>query len=261
MRLFRLIYVCFILILAGPDVQAQIRIIPREQLEAMANPRLSSDSSFLDFDVRRIVADRMNESDDPKVFKYPFTNIGPEKLEVKRLVSNCSCASAICHKKQVEPGESAVITVTYNPEGHPGKFERRVFVYTQDGNSPAAILKLEVEVEGSKDFSGLFRHQMGSIRLRRKEVTFSQEKKAVETIPFVNLSGKPLRLECDRMMLPKCLDFAVEPEIVGDRQEGMIKISFAPEKLGTVRQMQVLLKNLGVSPSRSAIKVNVLPKE
>lgn len=203
----------------------------------------------------------MNEDDDPKAFRYAFRNAGPEILEVKRLVSNCSCVTAICDKKHVKPGETAEITLTYNPKGHPGKFERRVFLYTQEGNSPAAILKLEVEVDGNKDFSDIFRYQMGPIRLRRQEVTFGQDRRAVETIPFVNLSGKPLRLECDRMMLPQCLEFSVEPEVVGDRQEGMIKISFDPEKLKAARQMQVLLKNLGVSPSRSAIKVNVLPNE
>ena len=97
---------------------------------------------------------------------------------------------------------------------------------------------------------------MGSIRLRRPEVTFREGEKAVEKIPFVNLSGRPIRLQCDAAMLPGCLGFSVVPSVVEDRGEGEIIISFDPSK--TYRPvMTVMLKDLGVSPSRASIKVNV----
>ena len=42
-------------------VHAQIKVLPREKLEAVANPRLSPDSASLQFDVRKIIAEPMNE--------------------------------------------------------------------------------------------------------------------------------------------------------------------------------------------------------
>jgi hypothetical protein len=128
--------------------------------------------------------------------------------------------------------------------------------YTMDGNNPAAILKLQVHVRDSEDFSTLYRHQMGCIRLRRPEVTFLEGEKAVEKIPFVNLSGKPLKLQCDTAMLPGCLSFSVAPSVVEDRGEGEIIISFDPSKPHRPLMM-VMLKDLGVSPSKASIKVNV----
>ena len=57
-------------------------------------------------------------------------------------------------------------------------------------------------------------------------------------------------------MLPGCLSFSVAPSVVEDRGEGEIIISFDPSK--PYRPvMMVMLKDLGVSPSRASIKVNV----
>lgn len=239
------------------SVQAQIRIIPREKIEAIANPEHSSDSSWLSFNTKSIIADPMNEDDSPKTFRYVFRNVGPETLQIRRLVTTCSCAVARCGKDKVEPGDSAVINVTYHPEGHPGRFERRIFVYTQDGSSPAAILSLSVNVEAGEDFSSLYGYQMGTIRLRRTEITFSKGERGVETIPFVNIGDKMLKMEYDKDMLPDCLSVSFEPEEAGSRQEGKIIISYDPSK-GHVRdEMSVMLKGLGLSPRMSSIKVKI----
>jgi hypothetical protein len=174
---------------------AQMRIISRDKVEAVSNPRLSADSASLAFATRHIVAEPMTEDDAPKTFIYRFENIGDKELNIVRLVSTCSCASATCSVKSVAPGASADISVRYYPKGHPGRFERKVFVYTQEGNDPAAVLRLSVDVESGSDHSTQWPVQMGGIRLRRTEVTFVQGRKALETISFINLTGKTLKLE------------------------------------------------------------------
>lgn len=258
MKGLRLISVLFLGLAALVTASAQIKIIPREQLEASANPRHSADSAWLQFDSKTIIAEPMKDNDAPRVFRYSMKNTGPEAVQIMRLTTTCSCAMAVCDRKVVKPGETAVISVTYDPKGHPGRFERRIFVYTQEGMSPAAILKLAVTVGRSDRFADLYKYEMGSIRLRRPGVTFRSAAKAVERIPFVNVSGAPLKLQCDKAMLPDCLGFSVEPELLEDGEEGEIIISFDPDK-GVVREtMSVIMKGLGVSPSRSAITVKIL---
>ena len=73
MRRFGLILVAFSLCLCA---QAQIKIVPREKLEAVNNPRLSLDAASLKFETIFIEAEPMREDDGIKTFIYPFTNIG-----------------------------------------------------------------------------------------------------------------------------------------------------------------------------------------
>ena len=236
---------------------AQLRMVSREKLQEVANPALSADSASLSFEQKHIIAEPMNEDDAPKTFVYRFTNIGKETVAIKRLVSTCSCASAVCPLKEVAPGASAEISVTYNPKGHPGKFERKIFVYTQDGNSPAVVLRLSVEVATGADLSQEWPVQMGRIRLRRSEVAFSAGAKGVEQLRFINLSGRPLTLQCEESFLPECLSFRIEQEVVEDGAEGVIVISYDPSLPGVRDSMNVILKGLGLPPTKSSITVRI----
>lgn len=234
---------------------AQMRIISREKVDAVSNPRLSADSASVAFDVRHIIADQMTEDDAPKTFIYNFKNIGVKTLNIHRLVSTCSCASATCTVSSLAPGESAQINVRYNPKGHPGKFERRVFLYTQEGNNPAAILRLSVDVTSGQDHSIQWPVQMGGIRLRVADISFTQGQKAVETINFLNLTGKPLKLECEEMFLPQCISFSSEP--VADGAEGVMTVTYDPTKPGARDNMKLILKGLGLPPSKSTINIRI----
>ena len=232
-----------------------MKMIPREKIESVSSPQLSRDSSALRFQTRHIVADIMNEDDPPRTFVFRFENAGDRKLNIDRLVATCSCMTATSDRKEIRPGESADITVRYNPKGHPGKFERKVFVYTDSGNDPAAVLMLSVQVEAGSDLSGEWPVQMGPIRLRRTEVVIDDGNRAVEKLRFINVGGKPLKLECETAFLPDCISFRTQPEVVESGKTGEIHIAYDPSEDGSFESLKIILKGLGLPPSKSSITV------
>ena len=234
---------------------AQIRIVPREKIEAFASPRLSSDSSSLMFDTRHIVAAVMSEDDMPAIYRYEMTNVGDEPVRIMRTSTTCSCVTVNASRTDIAPGESSVLTVRYDPKGHPGRFERKIFVYTQPGSSPAAILQLTAQVERSTDRSKLYHVQMGNVRLRSEEVRFTKGMKSVETLKFINLSGKSLELECDESSLPGCLGFETVPAVVEDGEEGIIRLTYDPAEGECGDNVPLILKGLGVSQEKSTINI------
>ena len=271
MKFYKFILVCIAVMASAMTAAAQLRMVSKEKLEQVSDPRHSADSAFLAFDTRHIVAEPMNEDDAPKTFVYRLTNVGSETMQIKRLVSSCSCAAAVCTVKEVAPGASAEISVRYNPAGHPGRFERKVFVYTQDGNDPSAVLKLSVNVSAGADLSGEWPVQMGSIRFRRSEVTFKAGEKAVETLRFINAGDRSVALDVDRDFLPACLSVTFSSAeassqsslsmIISPGEEGVIKISLDPSMPGARETMKVILKGLDLPPSRSTITVTVISSD
>lgn len=236
---------------------AQIKVVPREMLESVNNPRLSVNASSLKFETTAIQAEPMSEDDGIRKFVFPFENTGKDTIVIRRLVSTCSCAIASCEAKVLQPGESSEVVVNYNPKGHPGRFERKIFLYTGSESSPSAVLRLNVNVERGSDQSGLYPVSMGNIRLRRKEISVDKGCRSVERCVFVNVSGNPLRLQCEKAMLPACLEFRSEPDVVVAGEEGEIVITYDPSKGGQRSRMPVILKGLGVPPSQSTIVVTV----
>ena len=255
MDFFRLILPVTLFLCFGIGAEAQMKIIPREKIEGVSSPQLSSDSAALRFQTRHIVADIMNEDDAPKTFIFRFENAGDRKLNIDRLVTTCSCMTATSGRKEIGPGESADIIVRYNPKGHPGKFERKVFVYTDSGNDPAAVLKLSVQVETGSDLSGEWPVQMGPIRLRRTEVVMDGSNRAVEKLRFINVGDKPLKLECETAFLPDCISFRTQPEVVESGKTGEIHITYDPSEDGSFENLKIILKGLGLPPSKSSITV------
>ena len=240
---------------AGVTASGQLRIIPREKVESVADPRLSEESSSMFFETRHIIAEPMNEDDTPKSFIYRFENKGSEPLKGIRMVTTCSCMTASVSAREILPGQKGEIQVMYNPKGHPGRFERKVFVYTDAHEDPAAVLRLAVEVDNGSDMSLDWPLQMGTIRLRNDVVEFRSDVRSVERLSFINLGEKALKLECETAFLPSAISFRCEPEVVQSGQEGQIVIGYDPSSGGNLMNAVVMLKGLGVSPSRSSIKV------
>ena len=147
--------------------------------------------------------------------------------------------------------------VTYDPKGHPGRFERKIFVYTEGEDDPAAILRLSVDVSNGADISREWPVQMGQIRLRRQDVTFSEGTKAVEKIRFINLGDRALQMTCEKAFLPDCLSFRTEPAIVASGEEGMMVISYDPSASELRDNTKVILKGLGLPPSKATITVKL----
>jgi len=54
------------------------------------------------------------------LIEFPFTNTGSETLEIYDIKSSCGCTAGDLVKKTYAPGESGVITATYNPSGKKG---------------------------------------------------------------------------------------------------------------------------------------------
>lgn len=257
MRSLRLIFLSGFLGLSVLAAQAQIRIVPREKLEAVASPRLSKDSSSLGFNTRSVIAGRMKEDDAPRIFRFEMTNTGADVIDVHRIQTTCSCVSANVARKTLRPGEKTSVAVRYDPKGHLGRFEHKVFVYTQQGDEPAAVLRLIVDVESSSDISRLYQVRMGAIALRSRDISFRKGTRGVEVLKFVNLSDRSLKLECEEMFLPESISFETRPQVTDAGQEGEIVVSYDPSKGDTKELIPLILKNLGVPPSGSTINIRI----
>lgn len=235
-------------------------IMSREALDAVNNPALSVQSASLEFDTTLISPEPFSEDGGRKSFSYHFQNIGKDTVCIKRLVTTCTCAAAVCKDKTIVPGQSSEIVVRYDPKGHPGRFERKIFVYADD-EAPVAVLRLAVDVERGADKSGLYPIGMGNIRVRRNNINLYKGIKAVESCAFINVSEKPLKLECETFLLPECLTFHSEPQVVKPGEEGRIFIGYDPLKGGDRERMVVMIKGLGVPPTQASIIVNVNDKK
>lgn len=246
---------------AAGESQAQIRIVDRTLIDSLANPQLAEGARAMRFGQTTVDTGTIGENDGPSVYEYRFRNEGAEPLAVTRVQTSCGCAVAEAVPKVVPAGGEGAIRVTYRPKGHPGRFMRRIFVYTQLSDTrPTAVLTLNADVAPAHDRSGEYSYRMGALLLRRRSVAFTAGESASESIEVCNAGERELTIDCRRHLLPAYVEFSCEPERIapGERADITIRYDASRHTDGrTGREIPLMLTGTGISVLQSTVKVTI----
>ena len=69
-----------------------------------------------------------------------FTNTGKKELLVKSVRPNCACVTASVSKTSLKPGESATLTISFDPQDRTGTQNKAVTLYSNDPKRPVQRL-------------------------------------------------------------------------------------------------------------------------
>ena len=235
-------------------MQAQIRTVPKERLLEQLSPRLSIDSTALAFERLELETPPMSEDSEPVSLDFPFRNVSNREITIVKTVSSCSCVRVSLSRKSLAPGQEAVLTAIYDPEGHPGKFSRRIFVYTAASEQhPATVLRVNAEVAQKAGPEGEYPYVCGSLRLRRNSFELSSKPETVH-IRCYNSGSRPLKISAETAFIPFPLSFSCEPGIIAPGEEAVLimKIDAGAAADGTY---PLILKGCGATPSESRIMI------
>lgn len=76
---------------------------------------------------------------------FNFKNEGMAPLVLSNVRASCGCTTPTWTKEPVEPGQTGSITVTYNPNGRPGRFQKTVTI-TSNASEPTKKVYIKGEV-------------------------------------------------------------------------------------------------------------------
>lgn len=63
---------------------------------------------------------------------FTIKNTGDAPLEIKKVKTSCGCTVSSLEKDRLAPGETATLRVEYDTAGRPGKFRKKVTVFSGD---------------------------------------------------------------------------------------------------------------------------------
>ena len=87
---------------------------------------------------------KIHEEDGRVSVNFEFKNEGMAPLVLSNVRASCGCTTPTWTKEPVEPGQKGSITVTYNPNGRPGRFQKTV---TITSNASEATKKVYIKGE------------------------------------------------------------------------------------------------------------------
>ena len=118
-----------------------------------------------------------HESAGPATAVFTFRNTGDEPLVITGARANCGCTTPVTSTDIVQPGDSATLTVTYDPAGHAGRFEKRVFVDSNTTPSRSNLYINGVSIGSPATVQGKYPVEVGRLRLAHPAVLLGTIKK------------------------------------------------------------------------------------
>lgn len=109
--------------------------------------------------------------------EFVFKNEGMAPLVLSNVRASCGCTTPTWTKEPVEPGKTGSITVTYNPNGRPGKFSKTVTI-TSNATEPGkrVFIKGEVIPKQAKPVNK-YTIAVGQLNMKSKELNLGDIKK------------------------------------------------------------------------------------
>lgn len=239
---------------------AQLRLIPKQKLDSVANPRIVEDAR-MQFKGGAVVSfDTIDEDAGSWEKTLEWRNGSDRTLVVTRVTTSCSCLQAVADKGAVRGGGSSKLLLRYFPKGHPGRVEQRVFVYTNLSSSiPSAIITLRGDVIPSDDRSADYPRRHGALLLRRDTVTFAGDREQVERIACLNVGERELRLEADELS-SRGLTLKTEPAVLKAGEEGDLVITYSPVDANKPLWLKLYIKGLALPLRGREITVQIEKK-
>ena len=165
----------------------------------------------------------INEADGRVSVVFDFKNEGMSPLVLSNVRASCGCTTPTWTKEPVEPGKKGSITVTFNPNGRPGKFSKTVTI-TSNASEPTTrvFIKGEVIPKSAKPVNK-YTVPVGELSMKEKElnlgtILYGQHKNG--ELEYANLTQAEHNVElatnaADAYLINQVTLPAIKPNEVG----------------------------------------------
>jgi len=195
------------------------------------------------------------EGDTARAF-FVLKNPGPDTVWVESVRPDCGCTTAPLKSRVLPPGGMLSLPVEYHTLGHPGPFEKNIWVHTSDTTHPVVVLRIRGEVVPTPK-------PVIHILNRRLDLGKIQVGDTLHLALLIRNEGER-ELRIHRVNLPTA-DFRLETSLplrIAPGKVDTLRIQFIPAKHGLFQNVLEVLSNDPWRPSRFVgVQARVRPSE
>ena len=114
------------------------------------------------------------EQDGKVTCQMRLTNTGTEPLMVVKAQAGCGCTGISYPEKPIAPGDTASVSISYNPSGRPGQFSKEVLIFT---NTTPKRTTLEITgnvIPTEATLDKQYPLKAGSLRISQQSIPFGE---------------------------------------------------------------------------------------
>lgn len=153
----------------------------------------------------RFIPDTLNfgnirESDGPVTKTVKAVNISTKPTFIISARTSCGCSQAEYDGRQMQPGDTTIIKITYDPTNRPGKFMKTAKIFTGNDRINNQFRIVGTVIPNQQQLDKVYPDKAGKIRLSSKFVAVGDMKRDQTKPVFIGIyndSGKKLVLSAE----------------------------------------------------------------
>lgn len=156
-----------------------------------------------------------------------LVNAGDSVLVITRVQSTCGCTATDYTRTGIAPGDTASVTLTYNPYNRPGSFEKDVYVYT-NGTPRRSRLTIRGKVIGAEvTVDEKYPVRVGGLRLENATIPLGEMYRGAARNAYIkayNASRDTVKVTVDGNL--KHVSLSAAPAIVPPGEASAIVVHY-----------------------------------
>lgn len=146
----------------------------------IAQPKVEWIASSHDFGI-------INENDGDAVCEFMMVNVGNGPLVITKARATCGCTTPRYDAEPLAPGDTAIVRVSYDPIGRPGRFNKKIYIDTNDKDNQRSTLVIRgVVIAAEQTVKVRYPVDAGVLKLQRGVVAIGELYKGKAKTTFLD---------------------------------------------------------------------------
>lgn len=166
----------------------------------------------------------------PVSYAFEYVNTGNSPVSILNARPSCGCTTPAFDRGAIQPGDTASVTVTYDPQGRPGRFSKFVGIEMSDGSR--CKLYVKGTVVGSDKSVGLrFPVDLGmGLKLEKGVLMFGHVLKGHIKTASLDLYNQSNNVLEPSAVTPEQITAVFEPKKIQPGDQGTVLFTFDAAK-------------------------------
>ena len=200
------------------------------------------------------------EEKGPVSHTFVVKNTGNQSLVIQRVSVSCGCMQPEWTKSPIPPNGQGEVTVTYQPKGRPGPFNKAIVIYSNSAERHTRLMIKGYVTPASNLPKVIYPYSVGPLKIHTRSLTYSivyEGQTGVQNILMRNEGDEPITVEVSEH--PEYLTIQPEPATLQPDETGEIEVSFDASKLNAKgREMAAFRLQAGENSRLIAVSANVV---
>lgn len=188
--------------------------------------------------------------------QFKGVNVSDEHVAIIRARATCGCTTPQYSSSAFAPGDTITVTVSYDPEGRPGRFMKKVYIKNSNDDEQSELRIRGVVIAGEETLKGRYPIDCGKLRLQNDMVAMGELLRGKAKAVFLSVYNHTTDTIVPHLEnIPSYIKSAITPSIVPPGEQSSISIhydAFYCEKWGVVNDSITL-----ITDSQDARKVTI----